>query len=244
MAKYTMQLRTVCEIYGRDEVENWFKSYNLKDYLTEKQIQTIKNNNLWNKDKLAKKIVNHYFMREIGFETPFLFRHYALLTMEELMESKLPLIFSNNIEYDPLINVDFTETFERDISGNIKSDGTSDSKGNSKSNSNSDSSNLSINNNTPQTRINKQNLENGIYASSVSQSDSNSNISDTTDTTNNITSKNNQDSSSTETYTRTQKGNSGALTTSQKLIEQFRNIIISADKDIIEELNILFMGLY
>lgn len=244
MSKYTMELRRVCEIYGRDEVENWFKKYNLEDYLTEKQISVINQNNIWNKDKLAKKIVNHYFMREIGFETPYLFKHYAEVTMAEIMEEKLPLIFSNNIDYDPLVNVDFTETFERNIKGNVKSDGTSNSSGKSSSNSSSSSSNLSINNNTPQKRITKQDLENGLYASSVNQSDSNSNIKDETNTSNGSNSNSNQDSSSKETYKRSQKGNSGALTTSQKLIEQFRDIIISVDKDIIEELNILFMGLY
>ena len=43
-----MQLRTVCNYYTREEVENWFKSYNLKDYLTPKQIKiiTIKKTNI------------------------------------------------------------------------------------------------------------------------------------------------------------------------------------------------------
>lgn len=67
MAKYTIELRRVCEIYGRDEVENWFKSYDLSEYLTEKQIQQITKANVWSKDRLAKKIVDHYFMREIRF---------------------------------------------------------------------------------------------------------------------------------------------------------------------------------
>ena len=65
MAKYTIELRRICEIYGRDEVENWFKSYDLSEFLTEKQIQQIETANVWSKDRLAKKIVDHYFMREI-----------------------------------------------------------------------------------------------------------------------------------------------------------------------------------
>lgn len=65
MATYTIELRKVCDIYGRDEVENWFKDYELKDYLTPEQIEQINKYNVWNKDKLAKKIVNHYYMREI-----------------------------------------------------------------------------------------------------------------------------------------------------------------------------------
>ena len=70
MAKYTIELRRVCELVGREEVENWFKSYNLEDFLTTTQIEQITKANVWSKDRLAKKIVDHYFMREIGFETP------------------------------------------------------------------------------------------------------------------------------------------------------------------------------
>lgn len=70
MAKYTIELRRICDLVGREEVENWFKDYNLSDFLTIKQIEQIEKANVWSKDRLAKKIVNHYYMREIGFETP------------------------------------------------------------------------------------------------------------------------------------------------------------------------------
>ena len=79
MSKYTIELRKVCDIYGRDVVENWFKDYNLTDYLTQTQIDVITETNTWSKDKLAKKIVDHYFMREIGQETPALFKHFAFV---------------------------------------------------------------------------------------------------------------------------------------------------------------------
>ena len=224
MAKYTIELRRVCDIYSRGEVENWFKSYNLSDYLTNEEVQKIESVGLWNKDKLARKIVNHYFMREIGFETPALFKHYAKVTMEELMEQKLPLIYSSSIKYDPLVNIDYTETFERSQTGEVSSSG----------NSTSSSESLSINNNTPQKRINRQDLNNGLYANNVNQSDIN----------NETQTGNSGNSSSDENYTKRIKGNSGVSATAQKMIEQFRQNIIAIDKEIIEELNILFMGLY
>lgn len=152
MAKYTIELRKVCDYYTREEVENWFKNYELSDYLRDDEIKSIENANIWSKDRLANKIVDHYFMREIGFETPALFKHYAIVTMQELMEEKLPLIYSSSIKYDPLINVDYSETFERKQEGSLKNDGTSSSS------SNSNSSGLNINNNTPQTRITKQDI--------------------------------------------------------------------------------------
>lgn len=232
MAKYTIELRKVCDYYKRKEVEKWFKSYKLEDYLTPEQIEVITNANIWNKDKLARKIVDHYFMREIGFETPALFSHYAKVTMQEIMEEKLPLIYSSSIKYDPLINVDYTETFERE------QEGTASNNGESNSNSNSNSESLNINNSTPQTRINKQDLETGVYANNVAQSENNSNINDKT------TTKNDGSSKSNESYKKQVKGNSGVSATAQKMIEQYRQNITAIDRDIIQELNILFMGLY
>lgn len=228
MAKYSMELRKVCNYYTREEVENWFKNYELSDFLRPDEIESIRTANIWSKDRLAKKIVDHYFMREIGFETPALFKHYAMVTMQEIMEEKLPLIYSSSIKYDPLVNVDYTEKFERSL------EGSANNSGESSSNSSSDS--LNINNTTPQTRISKQNLDDGIYASSVNQNDSSINDKTTT--------SNNGSSSSNENYIKNIKGNSGVSATAQKMIEQYRENIIAIDRDIINELNSLFMGLY
>lgn len=228
MAKYSMELRKVCDYYTREEVENWFKNYELSDFLRPDEIESIETANIWSKDRLAKKIVDHYFMREIGFETPALFKHYVLITMQEIMEEKLPLIYSSSIKYDPLVNVDYTEKFERSLEGSANNNG--------ESSSNSSSDSLNINNNTPQTRISKQNLDNGIYASSVNQNESSINDKTTT--------SNNGSSSSNENYIKNVKGNSGVSATAQKMIEQYRQNIIAIDRDIIQELNTLFMGLY
>ena len=236
MAKYTIELRKVCNIYTREVVENWFKDYDINDYLRPEETQILNKNNMWSKEKLAKKIVDHYYMREIGFETPALFKHYAKVTMNEIMEEKLPLLYSRSIEYDPLINVDFTETFTR----TIDSEGTTNSNDTSESRSDSTSSNLGINNNTPQQRITKQNLDSGIYASNTNQNDATTAIEDSTTTSSNSS----NDSSMEEHYSRTQRGNSGVSATAQKMVEQYRDNIRAIDKEIIEELNILFMGLY
>ena len=248
MAKYTIELRRICEMLGREEVENWFKDYNLSDFLTHKQIEQIQKTNVWSKDRLATKIVDHYFMREIGFETPGLFKHYAKVTMNEIMERKLPLIYSNFFEYDPLSNVDFTEEYTREIIGNSNNNVESNlsQSGNSTSNSNSNSTGFNINNNTPQTRITKQNLDSGIYASSTNQSETNSNIEDTTTTNSNSnnSSKATENSNTVEKFTRHEEGDNGVIITNQRLIKEYREIIVAVDEEIINELNSLFMGLY
>ena len=96
MASYTIELRKLCDYYTREVVEGWFKDYRIEDYLTLEQIQTITEKGVWNKDKLARKIVDHYYMREIGFETPMLFEHYVKMKMQEIMEDYLPVIYSNS----------------------------------------------------------------------------------------------------------------------------------------------------
>lgn len=235
MSKYTFELRELFTpikfnppIFTREEVENFFKDYELSDYLTSEQISTINTFGVWNKDKLARKIVDHYYMRESGFETIGLFKHYAKVTMQELMEKYLPLIYSASIKYDPLVNVDYTETFNRSASG--------ETAGTSNSESSSNSTSLGVNSDTPQGQVSKETILNGSYASSTAGSENETSINDETNTS--------SSSSNEEEYTKRVKGNSGVSATAQKMVEQYRQNIIAIDSDIIKELNILFMGLY
>ena len=232
MSKYTIELRKICDIYGRNEVEKWFKDYELSNYLTPLQIEQIEKFNVWSKDRLASKIIDHYYMKEIGFETPALFKHYAKITMQEIMERYLPKIYSNFLEYDPLSNVDFTEEYTREIIG------TGENEGTSASTSSNQSSGMNINNNTPQKRIEKQELESGIFASSTNQSETESQIQDETNT--NSSSKSN----TLEKFTRHEEGDNGVIITNQRLVKEYREIIVAIDEEIINELNSLFMGIY
>ena len=223
MAKYTMELRELFTpikfnppLYTKSEIEGWFKDYELSDYLTTEQIGVITDAGIWSKDRLAKKIVNHFFMCEIGQETIGLFKHYAKVTMDEIMEEYLPLIYSSSIEYDPLINVNYSEQYYR--SASIDSSGSSSSSG------------LGVMSDTPQGQISKESILAGSYASSTSANE------------NEVSSSSGSDTS--ENYTKTIRGNSGVSATSQKMIEQYRNNIRAIDREIIEKLEPLFMGLY
>lgn len=228
MASYTMELRKVIEYYGREEVESWFSSYELSDFLTPEQIQQIQKYNVWTKEKLAKQIVDHYYMREIGFETPALFAHYAKVTMNELMGSYLLKIYTQFLEYDPLSSVDYTEEYTREIEGN--------SEGSSNSNSKNSAEGFNINNDTPQKRITKQDLDSGLYASSTNQSETSSEIQDKTNTE--------ASSKTVEKYTHSMKGDNGVIVTNQYLVREFRELATNFNLEIINDLNKLFMGLY
>ena len=151
MAKYTIELRDVCHLVTRENVESWFKDYNIADYLTEDEINVINEHGTWSKDKLATKIVDYFYMREIGFETIGLFEQKVKIKMKNIMESKLPLIYSASIKYDPLVNVDVTTTLSRRV----------DDAGNN------NSSGLTIMSDTPQGQINKEDILAGNYASST-----------------------------------------------------------------------------
>ena len=231
MSKYTFELRELFTpikfnppLYTRNQVEAFFTDYELSDYLTQDQIDVITEAGVWNKNKLARKIVDHYYMRESGLETIGLFKHYAKVLMQELMEEYLPLIYSSSINYDPLVNVDYTETFSR----------SANNSGVSNSTSNSSSSGLVVGSNTPQGQITKEGILAGNYASSTSANENSGSIADNTTTQGTIQ----------EVYSKNVKGNSGVSATAQKMVEQYRQNIIAIDRKIIEELNVLFMGLY
>lgn len=226
MSKYTITFKELIDggYYTESEIKEAFTSYELSDYLTDEEISKITNRGTWSKEKLANKIFNHYYMEEIGFQTFERFKHEAKVLMSEIMEQKLPQIYSLSLKYDPLVNVDYSEEFIRNL------DVTSQSI--NQSNINADG--IVLNSDTPQGRTTKNEILSGNYVSSTSGNE--------TTTTENDTS--NGVSNTDENYIKKIKGNSGVSATAQALLKQYRDYIITVDKDIIKEVNILFMGLF
>ena len=220
MAKYTIELREIVLTFGRDEVKSWFSQYELSDFLTPDEIAVINQQGTWSKDKLAERIIDHFYLREIGTDAIGQFMLLAKDKMNEVMETYAPLIYSAAIKYDPLVNVNFTETY----SGQTNS--------NSNSQSNSSSSGLTVNSDTPQGQISKNDILKGKYASSTGANENENQVSDTSAKTGK------------EDYTKVTKGNSGVSATSQKMIQQYRENIRALNTEIVYELEPLFMGLY
>lgn len=220
MAKYTFEMRELVSTFGEDEVKKWFTDWELSDFLTEEEIEVIENRGTWSKDKLAKRIIDHYYTREVGTDAIGQFILFVKDKMNEVMETYAPLIYSASIKYDPLVNVNFTETY----SGNTVNS--------SQSNSQSKGSGLTVNSDTPQGQISKSQILQGRYASSTGANE-------TDNTVNDESSNKGQ-----EEYTKTTKGNSGVTATAQALIKQYRDAIRALDTEIIYELEPLFMGIY
>ena len=265
MSRFTMQLRAVERLYGHNELLEWFKDYDMEDYLTQEQMNLIAERlPNWSKDKLAQRCIDKYYMREIGYETPELFRHMLKVRLDEIMQIKLPYLYSLAIKYDPLVNVDYTEKYTKNTLGtntgtsqnseDVEETATSNGEANTSSSNTSKTTSLEVNSDTPQGRINKVEILGGAYASSTSagDTDTSSNTTGTTEDTNKLdrdigrtqNGSYNQNDTKDETFTRTMKGNSGVMTTAQKLIEQYRKIVIAVNKEIVDELDDLFIGLF
>ena len=224
MARYTMTLREIISTFGEDEVKNWFKDYELSDFLSPDEINVINERGVWSKDKLADRIVTHFMLREIGTDSIGAFKLYIKDLLTETMETYAPLIYSASIKFDPLVNVDFTEEFNR-ISTN---------QSNSNSTSTNASSGLTVNSDTPMGQIDKSEILQGKYASSTGANETENNITDTSSNTGN----------GSENYTKRTKGNSGVSATAQALVKQYRDIIRALNTEIVYQLEPLFMGIY
>ena len=224
MARYTLTIRELISTFGEKEVKSWFEQYELSDYLTDQEINIIKSRGVWSKEKLTQRIIDQYYLREIGTDAIGTFQLFVKRTMKEIMETYAPLIYSASIYYDPLVNVDFTEEFERSSTNKSITSSTSGTTG----------SGLVVNSDTPQGQISRQAILRGDYASSTSANENTTNIQDNSS----------NDGTGTETYTKRTRGNSGVSATAQAMVKQYRDNIRALDTEIVYELSSLFMGLY
>lgn len=224
MAKYTFDLRELISTFGEDEIKSWFMDYELSDYLTPAEIKVIEEKGVWSKEQLADRIITHFKMREIGTETPAMFKLMTKDLMAEVMETYVPLIYSAAIKFDPLVNVDYTEEFDRKSSNSSSSQSASKNSG----------SGLTVSSDTPQGEIRKSEILAGKYATSTNANETENNITDTSD---------NQGKGA-ENYTKRVKGNSGVSATAQALIQQYRDYVRALNTEIVYKLEPLFMGLY
>lgn len=231
MSKYTTELRWIVE-NGYDLQLNEYPIFD-ENY----------------RQKLNQKIINHYYFREIGFETVGLFRFYLKQTMNEIMPYYNQLYESALLEIDPLNTINFTETLTRTKIGNdtknFNEDTTVNSNGDSNSNSTKSTNFKDVESDTPQGMLSIGNIDGELYASYARISKNEDTTSstahqETTDTQNrkNDEKINREDN---ENYTRTEIGNRESQS---ELLIKYRQTFLNIDMQVINELNDLFMGLY
>lgn len=129
MSKYTTEVRFICEQYaGRTEQGDYT---DIDDVVTAAipKIFDIENIPVYvpeHKPLLFKKILLHYYQREIGFETVGLWKLYLNNKLKEIMPYYNQLYASELLEYDPLKNVDNTHTHQGEYKDNSKVDNIKD----------------------------------------------------------------------------------------------------------------------
>ena len=175
------------------------------------------------RNTLNNKILKHYYLDEIGFETPALFRDRLISRLNEIMPYYNTLYENLLDKLDNLLgNVDLTESMDRD--------GTSTTSGSSTSSSTSNNKNLFQN--TPQGQITQTDIDSQTWATNVTF-DSGT-IGDTSTTSGSAT--------NTDDYIKHITGNNGKKYNIE-LIEELRKGLLNIDLMIIDELYDLFMGL-
>lgn len=231
MAKYTIEL---------GHLINSNFDIGLKDY-------PIFNEN--HRVELNKKIIEHYYFREIGVETPGLFKRFLNRKMCEIMPYYNKMFDSELLEFNPLDTFNIEEVTERESHNTGNTGGESDSTGaaaNSGYYTDTGSANgKDVSSDTPQGMLSIGDIESNTYASNadfyVNSTENRRDDNTRTDTTTHSESSANSESWLNDLITKTRKGKDGTKSYSQ-LIDEYRRIIMNIDMLIIDELDPLFMG--
>ena len=237
MATYTM---TIAEMMNNGLTQNIFPT-NYDFYLDDLQARKA----------FEDKFIKHYYYREIGFETPFIFiqklETHLLINMpywKQLYETEVE---SRNINF--MLNKDLRETFIREI------DSENQSTGSNTTQQNSNSTNTISQNSTSSNNHKESTIRDGVSVSSLSEgyltgvtsddsttsSTGNSNSSDDIETKGTLTQSGNE--KSVEKTELLSQGNIG-ITSSAQLLKEWRDVLINMDEIIIESCNDLFMKIY
>lgn len=123
MSKYTTEVRYICETYAQLNKSEGYQSIN---GIIEKARDKIFNFDFPIYDEsyrgvLESKILKHYYTREIGFETVGLWEHFLDMKMNEIMPYYNQLYKSALLNFNPLYDVDYTTTSNRNIGSDEKS---------------------------------------------------------------------------------------------------------------------------
>lgn len=134
MSKYTTEVRFICESYaGLDEsvdydhVEEVIENSYRKIFKTN-EIPMFNGETEAHRAGLFKKILLHYYTREIGYETVGLWKLKLNQKLMEIMPYYNQLYESELIQFDPMKNVNATKTHEGEYNDDEKVDNIRDTE--------------------------------------------------------------------------------------------------------------------
>jgi len=241
MAKYTTEVRSLHR-QGFD--------FGLKDYpIFDPAYREVLNN----------KILAHYRYCEIGSETPGRFKHHLNTLMGEIMPYYNKLYQSELIEFNPLYNVDYTETSTKTTTGESDANATRNSSATNENTQTLDTTTntteiddlLNVESDTPGGMLSVGDIKTNTWASKANRQDNTR----TAETTNTGTVVDDGESTLSETgnttttinnlddYVKRVVGNTGGKNYAEMLLD-FRATFLNIDLMVIKDLKQLFMGVY
>lgn len=259
IAEYTLMVKDICETYaeytketGYSDIENVLdKSW---EHVFDFDFPIYKEEK---REELCKKILRHYYMREIGMETVGLWKLVLCRTLNEEMPYFNELYKSAELEFSPFDDTNLT------VSGN--KDSTNTMRGtDSRNSTNTANGTATVNQTTANTQSGTQrnlfqdtpqgslqSLEDESYltdARKITEQKSDDGSVDSSSTnTSKITTEDSgtktQNDNGNEQYTETRKGKSGGLSYSELLLK-YRETILNIDKMVIDSLETCFMQIF
>lgn len=201
--------------------------------------------------ELNDKILNYYRYREIGQETFGRWLFELKTALVEIMPKYNQLFYSADQDYNPIYNVDYIKTIDRNRKDNTI--GTQNNKTNTTSNGTdtgtSEEASKAVNSKTPQNQlsISNVNIDSVNYADDASWGKTNGSTNNTTTNTE-VTDSNGSNSvigKEDEKTIESTKGNFGVVS-AQDLVVKYRETIINIEQQIINDPRIkeLFMLIY
>lgn len=183
------------------------------------------------RQELNEKIINHYYFREIGFETAEMFKRKLNIKMKEIMPYYNQKYKSEDVEFNPLYNIELHETYTENRENVGESSSNLDTTNSSKEGT------INVEADTPQGSITIDEIRENKYASKTNNNQ-NENINN-----GNSKSINSSKENGKNTYSKDTIGSSAGLSFSHA-IGQWREIMINIDMEIITELSDLFMNVW
>lgn len=233
MSRYTIELRYLIE--GNYDL-------GLKDYPIFDESY---------REQLNNKIIQHYYFREIGFETEALFKNRLDQKMNEIMPYYNQMYESSKLKIDPLSTIDLEEVFSRKSKttgeGTSSTSGTGNNTNNFNSTDTTDYGKISKFSDIAQAQTTPNEILNDKYLTSATVDDGqdkNTNTGTNTSQTESTTSGTSTDKRNLdEDTTLTRKGNNGTASESE-LLNMYRETFLNIDMMIIDDLDELFLGIW
>lgn len=203
------------------------------------------------REQLNNKIIQHYYFREIGFETEALFKNRLNQKMNEIMPYYNQMYESSKLKIDPLSTIDLEEVFSRKSKttgeGTSSTSGTGNNTNNFNSTDTTDYGKISKFSDIAQAQTTPNEILNDKYLTSATVDDGqdkNTNTGTNTSQTESTTSGTSTDARNLdEDTTLTRKGNNGTASESE-LLNMYRETFLNIDMMIIDDLDELFLGIW